>query len=136
MTLWMTLIGCSLFSSPSEPITFDTSIDPPVVTIRDACLADCNHRLGTAEGCPAETTEDFLVDCRDDCRDDADSIARECYYEAIAWWECTQTISWICPQGVEDPVSLDADLCAAQASAWGVCNGEVSESTDTGSNES
>ena len=133
MALWMILMGCSLFSPPREPITFDTSIDPPVVTIRDACLADCNHRLGTAQGCPEKTTGAFLYECRDDCRDDADTIARECYYEALAWWECTQTIDWLCPQGVEDPVSLDAELCGAQASAWRACNGEATGTTDSGS---
>ena len=136
MTLWMTLVGCSLFSSPHDPITFDTSLDPPVVTIRDACLAECNHRLGTAEGCPAETTGEFLVDCRDDCRDDAGTIARECYFEALAWWECVQTIDWVCPQGVEDPVSLDASLCAEQQSAWRLCDGQGGNTTDTGTTES
>ena len=134
MTLWMTLVGCSLFSSPHEPITFDTSLDPPVVTIRDACLAECKHRHGTAEGCPAETTAEFLVDCRDDCAT-TQAPSPSAISRRSPGGSAVQTIGWVCPQGVEDPVSLDASLCRAAISVASVRR-TGGNTTDTGTTES
>ena len=120
--LWMTVfIGCSWFGPKLEPIVFETALAPPVVDIRDACIQSCNHRLGTAENCPEATYEEVLRECRDDCRDDAEKIVTACYDDALDWYACTLTISWLCPQGSEEPLSLEADTCAESESRWNLC---------------
>lgn len=120
--LWITLLAsCSLFGPKLEPIVFETALAPPIVDIRDACILSCNHRLGTAENCPEATAQEVLIECRDDCRDDAEKIVTSCYDDALDWFACTLTLSWLCPQGSEEPLSLEADSCAEAETLWNAC---------------
>jgi len=92
-----------------------------------SCYDSCAVQEEAAD-CPAELAEDGLPDCYDTCDAISAAFATDdtCLAAQDAYFTCEADLEWVCLEGGEVPIALDAEAtCGAewdemQTSCFGV----------------
>ena len=116
------LIACGGKSDDDRvPFVEDTSLPEGTEALRQACYDACDSRYLEADGCPAETGEALLEDCRAECVAKAPLYVELCAAVAQAYYGCIEDQDWLCAQGEEEPRLLDDSACATETDALAGC---------------
>jgi hypothetical protein len=114
--LFLAACGGESDNGISEPAPVDDSI-----SFIEACHQHCDFSHDAPEDCPADLTES-LNSCFLKCAaEDEMDLSESCESTGVAFYTCTQTLSFICTEGRTDPTPANLSDCSLQSGEWNAC---------------